>query len=50
MIREHSFTTLGEVKQKKGEVPEIGIGLLGYGFMGKAHINVYKKIPYIYKR
>jgi len=48
MVREHSFTTLGEVKHKKGTIPEISIGLLGYGFMGKAHINAYKKIPYIY--
>jgi len=30
------------------EVPEIGIGLLGYAFMGKAHSNAYKKIPYIF--
>jgi len=27
---------------------EIGIGILGYGFMGKAHTNAYKKIPYIF--
>lgn len=27
--------------------PEIGIGLLGYAFMGKAHTNAYKKIPYL---
>lgn len=28
-------------------VPEIGIGMLGYAFMGKAHSNGYKKIPYM---
>jgi len=28
--------------------PEIGIGMLGYGFMGKAHANAFHKIPYIY--
>ncbi len=28
-------------------VPEIGIGMLGYAFMGKAHTNGYKKIPYM---
>lgn len=28
--------------------PELGIGLLGYGFMGKAHTNAYKKIPYMF--
>ena len=27
--------------------PEIGIGLLGYAFMGKAHSNAYKKLPYM---
>jgi predicted dehydrogenase len=26
---------------------EIGIGMLGYAFMGKAHSNAYKKISYI---
>jgi len=28
--------------------PELGIGILGYGFMGKAHTNAFKKIPYIF--
>src|SRR5258708_39736322 len=27
--------------------PEIGIGMLGYAFMGKAHTNAYKKLPYM---
>jgi predicted dehydrogenase len=26
---------------------EIGVGMLGYAFMGKAHTNAYKKIPYM---
>src|SRR5450759_409002 len=26
---------------------EIGVGMLGYAFMGKAHSNAYKKIAYI---
>src|ERR1700757_4366839 len=26
---------------------EIGVGMLGYAFMGKAHSNAYRKIPYI---
>jgi predicted dehydrogenase len=25
----------------------IGVGMLGYAFMGKAHVNAYKKLPYI---
>jgi hypothetical protein len=28
--------------------PELGIGILGYGQMGKAHSNAYCKIPYIF--
>ncbi|MBE3571755.1 MAG: Gfo/Idh/MocA family oxidoreductase [Moorella humiferrea] len=27
---------------------KFGIGMLGYGFMGKAHTNAFKKIPYIF--
>ena len=29
-------------------VKEIGIGMLGCGFIGRCHTNAYKKIPYIY--
>ena len=29
------------------EVRPIGVGMLGYAFMGKAHTNAYKKIPYM---
>lgn len=41
------FVTMGEARAA-GEIPEIGIGMLGYAFMGKAHSNAYRKIPYIY--
>lgn len=30
------------------EEPEIGIGMLGYAFMGKAHSNAYKKLSYMF--
>jgi predicted dehydrogenase len=30
-----------------GEVPEIGVGMLGYAFMGKAHTNGYKTLGYM---
>ena len=30
-----------------GEIPEIGVGMLGYAFMGKAHANGYKKLSYM---
>lgn len=29
------------------KAPEVGIGMLGYAFMGKAHTNAYKTIPYM---
>ena len=30
-----------------GEIEEIGIGMLGYAFMGKAHSNAFRKIAYM---
>jgi len=30
------------------EPKKIGVGMLGYAFMGKAHTNAFKKLPYIY--
>jgi len=29
------------------EIPEIGVGMLGYAFMGKAHANAFRKLPYM---
>ncbi len=43
---EQSFTTMAGPKAA-GTAPEVGIGMLGYAFMGKAHTNAYKKIPYM---
>jgi predicted dehydrogenase len=40
------FTTMAGARAE-GEAPEIGVGMLGYAFMGKAHSNGYKKIPYM---
>ncbi len=31
-----------------GEIPTLGIGMLGYAFMGKAHSNAFKTLDYIY--
>lgn len=33
---------------KSGNIPEINIGIIGYGFMGKAHSIGYLKMPYIF--
>jgi predicted dehydrogenase len=30
-----------------GEIEEIGVGMLGYAFMGKAHSNAFRKISYM---
>jgi predicted dehydrogenase len=30
-----------------GDAPRIGVGMLGYAFMGKAHTNALKKLPYM---
>jgi predicted dehydrogenase len=46
MSEETGFTTMAGAKAE-GEAPEIGVGMLGYAFMGKAHTNAYKKIPYM---
>ncbi|HLE51298.1 MAG TPA: Gfo/Idh/MocA family oxidoreductase [Anaerolineales bacterium] len=46
MSEETGFTTMAGAKAE-GEAPEIGVGMLGYAFMGKAHTNAMKKIPYM---
>ena len=40
------FVTMGAAGGGKA-IKEIGIGMLGYAFMGKAHSNAYKKIAYM---
>jgi len=40
------FTTMAGAKAT-GAAPEVGVGMLGYAFMGKAHSNAYKKLPYM---
>jgi len=40
------FVTMGQVEAAE-EIPTIGIGMLGYAFMGKAHSNALKKIAYM---
>ncbi len=43
---EVGFTSMAG-KKATGEAPEIGVGMLGYAFMGKAHTNGLKKLPYM---
>ncbi len=40
------FVTMGDARSD-GDVEPIGVGLLGYAFMGKAHSNAYKKLAYM---
>lgn len=46
MSGETGFTTMAAARAE-GDAPEVGVGMLGYGFMGKAHTNAYKTIPYM---
>jgi len=46
MGKEAGFTSMIGPKVNKS-IPKIGIGLLGYAFMGKAHSNAYKTISYM---
>src|SRR5260221_4394938 len=44
-----SKSTFGTMAGPKAtsEAPPIGVGMLGYAFMGKAHSNAYKTLPYM---
>ncbi|HMA34923.1 MAG TPA: Gfo/Idh/MocA family oxidoreductase [Chloroflexia bacterium] len=46
MPEEVGFVTMAGAKATH-PAPEIGVGLFGYAFMGKAHTNAYKKLPYM---
>src|SRR5579885_53467 len=48
MSEQVGFVTMGETKGPSENIPTIGVGVLGYAFMGKAHANAYKKLPYIF--
>ena len=46
MTDQTGFTSMAGPKAEK-EAPTIGVGMLGYAFMGKAHSNALKKLPYM---
>lgn len=46
MADEVGFTSMAGAKAS-GDAPTLGIGMLGYAFMGKAHSNAFKKLPYM---
>ncbi len=45
-MSEQSFTAMAAASSA-GDAPEVGVGMLGYAFMGKAHSNAMKKLPYM---
>jgi predicted dehydrogenase len=45
-MSEVGFVTMGKTSGGEGVKP-IGIGMLGYAFMGKAHSNAYKTLAYM---
>jgi predicted dehydrogenase len=46
MADDVGFVTMAGAKAS-GKAPEVGVGMMGYAFMGKAHSNAYKTIPYM---
>lgn len=44
--RDAGFVTMNAASAAR-EISEIGVGMLGYAFMGKAHSNAYRKIAYM---
>ncbi len=47
MPKDVGFVTMGRAEDVQ-EVPTVGVGMLGYAFMGKAHSNGFKQMPYIF--
>ncbi|MBU6360445.1 MAG: Gfo/Idh/MocA family oxidoreductase [Chloroflexota bacterium] len=45
-MSEVGFTTMAG-PAATGDAPTLGVGMLGYAFMGKAHANALKKLPYM---
>jgi len=43
--KEVGFVTMGKVAKEPREVKDVGVGVLGYAFMGKAHTNGYRQMP-----
>jgi predicted dehydrogenase len=41
------ITGFKKINRESFNYPELGIGIIGYGFMGKTHANAYKKVSYL---
>jgi len=42
------FVTMGQVSEGAKPTKSIGVGMLGYAFMGKAHSNAYVRMPFFF--
>ena len=42
------FISVGKESSEGREIPEIGVGMLGYAFMGKAHSNGFLQMPLMF--
>lgn len=42
------FVSMASEQKMIADIPEIGVGMIGYAFMGKAYSNAFKKMPYIF--
>ena len=38
-----------KIERESADIPKVGIGLLGCGFIGRVHSNAYLKIPFTYQ-
>lgn len=47
MSGEVGFTTMGRTSGEVVDIEPIGVGVLGYAFMGKAHTNAYRTLSYM---
>jgi predicted dehydrogenase len=45
MSEDVGFIRMATIEKKVEKIPEIGIGILGYAFMGKAHSHAYIDLP-----
>jgi predicted dehydrogenase len=46
MSEDVGFSTMGRAAGE-GDIPSIGVGVLGYAFMGKAHSHAYRTLAYM---
>jgi predicted dehydrogenase len=42
------FVAMTSGKKAVDNIPELGVGMIGHAFMGKAHSNGWKQMPYIF--